>query len=212
MADWATISSLATAGGTLLLAIATFASVTSANRASRVAERALLARLRPLLVPSRLDDQPQKVHFVDGKWVVAAGGSGVAEVSDGVVYLALSLRNVGTGIAVLHGWRFYPQRLLTADRRAPSLDDFHRLTRDLYVPVGDVGFWQGALRDPAAEEFAPAQTAIQSRQPVTVDLLYGDYEGGQRVVSRFLLTPRGEGGSWLASAARHWNIDRPDPR
>lgn len=42
MAHWATISSLATAGGTLVLAVATFSSVRSANRAARVAEKSLL--------------------------------------------------------------------------------------------------------------------------------------------------------------------------
>ena len=62
--DWVTISALATAAGTLVLALATFASVRSANRAARVAERSLLAGLRPLLVPSRLDDPPQKIGFV----------------------------------------------------------------------------------------------------------------------------------------------------
>ena len=39
MADWVTISSLATAGGTLVLAVATFSSVRSANRSARVAEQ-----------------------------------------------------------------------------------------------------------------------------------------------------------------------------
>ena len=39
MADWATISALATAGGTLALAGVTLASVRSANRAARVAEQ-----------------------------------------------------------------------------------------------------------------------------------------------------------------------------
>jgi hypothetical protein len=39
MTDWATISSLATAGATLALALGTFASVRSANRAARAAER-----------------------------------------------------------------------------------------------------------------------------------------------------------------------------
>jgi hypothetical protein len=63
--DWATIASLATAGGTLALAISTFASVKSANRAARAAERSLLAGLRPLLVPSRLQDAEQKVLFSD---------------------------------------------------------------------------------------------------------------------------------------------------
>ena len=52
MADWVTISSLATAGGTLVLAVATFSAVKSANRSARVAERTLMAGLRPVLVPS----------------------------------------------------------------------------------------------------------------------------------------------------------------
>jgi hypothetical protein len=30
---------------------------------------------------------------------------------------------------------------------------------------------------------------------VTVDVLYGDYEGGQRLISRFLMQPRGDTGT-----------------
>ena len=40
MADWVTISSLATAGGTLVLATATFTSVRTGNRSARAAELA----------------------------------------------------------------------------------------------------------------------------------------------------------------------------
>jgi hypothetical protein len=214
MADWVTISSLATAGGTLVLAAATFASVRSANRAARVAERSLLVGLRPLLVPTRLDAPAEKVGFADEKWVRVPGGGAVAEVTSSAIYLALSLRNVGSGIAVLHGWRFFPERRLSGDAalHAP-LEEFTRLTRDLYVPAGDAGFWQGSFRDPDAPEFAEARRAIESRGTMTVELLYGDYEGGQRVVTRFALIPReGEDGGWLASAGRHWNIDGADPR
>jgi hypothetical protein len=67
MTDWVTISSLATAGGTLVLAVATFASVRSVNQAARTAERALQVGLRPLLVPSRLEDPLIKVLWVDGR-------------------------------------------------------------------------------------------------------------------------------------------------
>jgi len=210
MADWVTISSLATAGGTLVLAGATFASVRSANRASRVAERSLLAGLRPLLVPSRLEDPPQKIGFVDGKWLHVGGSMGAAEVTDGAVYLAMSLRNVGSGIAVLHGWRVSigTQAGLS---EAPDADTFHRLTRDLYVAAADVGFWQGTYRDSATDEFAAARDGIEARDRLVVDVLYGDLEGGQRFISRFSLTPRDDGG-WLLSVARHWNVDGPDPR
>src|SRR4051812_4362632 len=99
MADWSTIASLATAGGTLVLAVATFTSVRSANRAARIAEQSLLTRMRPLLVSSRLEDPPEKVGFMDDHWVKVPGGAGTAEVVDGAIYLTMALRNVGSGIA-----------------------------------------------------------------------------------------------------------------
>jgi hypothetical protein len=211
VADWVTISSLATAGGTLVLAVATFGAVRSANNAARVAERSLLATQRPLLMPSRLQDAPQKVGFIDGKWFQVPGGCGIAEAGDDAVYLVMSVRNVGTGMAVLHGWQFTAERRLGASPM-PPLDAFHRLTRDLYVPAGDIGFWQGAMRDAGDDAFDAAQDAVRTRRPFTIDVLYGDHEGGQRVISRFTMNPRKEGGEWVASVARHWNIDRPDPR
>ena len=47
MTDWTTIASLGTAAGTLILASATFASVRSANKVARVAERSFEFGLRP---------------------------------------------------------------------------------------------------------------------------------------------------------------------
>jgi hypothetical protein len=186
--------------------------VRSANRAARVAELSMLAGLRPLLLPSRPDDVAQKIGFADEHWVHAPGGGGIAEVGEQAVYFAISLRNVGTGIAVLHGWFLSPgARLSGANPDHAPLEDFQRLTRDLYVAAGDIGFWQGAFRDPAAAEFAAARSAVEARDPVTVEILYGDHEGGQRVITRFVLTARDDG-TWLVAAGRHWNIDRPDPR
>jgi hypothetical protein len=210
VADWVTISSLATAGGTLVLAAATYSSVRSANRSARVAERTLMAGLRPLLMPSRPDDPPQKVGFADGRWLMVPGGRGAAEATPDALYLAMSLRNVGAGIAVLHGWRFTPELRRSASEPRPTLDEFHRLTRDLYVPVGDIGFWQGVFRSADSAEFEVVDTVIRTGAPFMVDVLYSDHEGGQRVVSRYALTPAEDG--WRASAGRHWNIDRDDPR
>jgi len=159
--DWVTVSALATAGGTLILALATFASVRSANRAARAAERSLLAGLRPVLMSSRLQDLPQKVSFFDQHWVTVEGGHAAFEVSEQAIYLVISLRNAGAGMAVLHGWQFHPERLAGTDHPAPK--DFRRLTRDLYVPSGDIGFWQGAFRDPNEPIFATARDAAARR-------------------------------------------------
>lgn len=211
MADWTTISSLGTAAGTLVLAGATFASVRSANRSARATERALLAGIRPVLVPSRPHDPPERVGFVDNHWVEVGGGQGVAEVTDEAIYLALPLRNVGSGLAVLDRWDFYAHHVVGGDATHRDPADFRRLTRDIYVPAGDLGFWQGAFRDRSDPAFEAARDAIAARRPLTVDLLYGDHEGGQRTISRFALIPADDGG-WVAAASRHWNLDRAEPR
>jgi hypothetical protein len=89
-------------------------------------------------------------------------------------------------------------------------------SRDLYIPVGDPGFWQGAFRDLADSHYGAARRAIEGRGEWFVDILYGDHEGGQRVITRFRMQAVGEDkdtkDTWMASVTRHWNIDRPDPR
>jgi hypothetical protein len=213
--SWETAASLATAGGTLVLAIATFASVRSANRsarsadrAARIAERSLMAGMRPLLVNSRMQDPEQKVAFIEGNWHHVPGGRAAMQATDEVVFMAISVRNVGTGLAVLHGWHVVEGFI--SERVHPELEDFTTQQRDIYVAPGDIGFWQGALRDPAAATFGSVATAVSSMQPVMLYLLYGDYEGGQRVITQFAIRPAGE--NWIAAAVRHFNVDRPDPR
>jgi hypothetical protein len=214
VADWVTISALASAGGTLVLAGVTVASVRSANRAARVAEQSLLAGQRPLLVPSRPEDPAVKASFQDDIWFSVPGGQGIARATDEADYFVIGLRNVGTGIAVLHGWHLLPELEFGADVAPTPLEDFTTLTRDLYVAPADVGFWQGSFRDPTSDGYRAARRAIEAQDRLGIDILYGDFEGGQRVISRFMLTPREaeDAVHWYAAVGRHWNVDRPDPR
>jgi hypothetical protein len=209
--DWVTASALATAGGTLVLAVATFASVRSANRSARLTEQSLLAATRPLLMPTRPQDEAVKVGFMDEKWFRIEGGGAAAENGDSAVYLAVAVRNAGNGIAVLHGWRFYEERPTGDEPDHPPLESFTRLTRDLYISAGENGFWQGTFRDPTSEEYARARARIASGRDFTVDILYGDQFGGQRMVTRFTLRPRAEG-AYYATVGRHWHVDGPTPR
>jgi hypothetical protein len=213
--DWSTVASLATAGGTLVLAVATFASIRSANRsartadrAARTAERSLLAGQRPLLVNSRLQDPAQKIQYPEGIWLTADGGTAALEVTDDVVYLAVSIRNVGSGLAVLHGWHVVVG--LQTRRSHPPLEEFTTQNLDIYVPPGDNGLWLGALRDPTADVFEAVADAVKAGEVVVIHLLYGDFEGGQRVITQFSLRHAGE--RWLTQATRHFNVDQPDPR
>ncbi len=166
--------------------------------------------IRPVLMHSRLDDPPQKIMWGDEHWARLSGGGASVEVADDNVYLAMSLRNSGSGIAVIHGWHLGLHDLHDPHPRA-DLDEFRSQTRDLYVPGGDVGFWQGAIRDGNDPEYADLVAAVLAPRVFALELLYTDHEGGQRTIARFSLAPAGEAG-WFCAMVRHWNLDRPDPR
>jgi hypothetical protein len=221
VADWVTISSLATAGGTLALAVATYASVRSSSRSAAVAELALQEQRRPVLVHSREDDHAQTIGFADRHRMSIPGGTALVDAANDAVYLAASLRNVGAGIAVLQGWRGSPVDVEGAGSGArwragivqvppPGVEEFRPLTRDQYIASGDLGVWQGTLRDPDDPLFAPIAAAAAERRPFMLDLLYTDQVGGQRTISRFALVPSDDG--WLTAVARHWYLDAPAPR
>jgi hypothetical protein len=126
VADWQTISSLATAGGTLVLAVATFSAVRSSNRSARIAEQALLTGLRPLLLPSLADDPVQKIMWSDRHTVRLAGGRATFEEQDGVIYLAMGIRNAGFGDR--------PAARLVPEIRAGALQRPARRSRRLPAP------------------------------------------------------------------------------
>ncbi len=214
MADAATISSLATAGGTLVLAVATFSSVRSANRSARVAEMSLMAGVRPVLIPSREDDPHERVGFGDGVLVSVPGHGAAVSVAEGNIYMAIALRNGGSGLGVIHGWRAEAPEggLSPAGMPAPALEEFQDQQRDLYIPAGDTGFWQGRLRDGSHDQYEAVRAAAGSGSRIMVDLLYGDYEGGQRTIARFGVTPWPEIEGERADVLRYWNVDRGDPR
>jgi hypothetical protein len=210
MADWATISSLATAGGTLVLAVATFGSVRSANRSAKVAEQALLAGQRPYLIASREDDPLERVRFGDDVVLEVSGHGGAIKSKKDAVYMAIALRNSGAGLAVIQGWIAAVRDI--ADRDCPRLESFRTQSRDLYIPAGETGFWQGAIRDTRDPAYPSVSAAAQSRDRVAIDILYADADGGQRTIARFSVSdwPRVEGDR--ADLIRVWNVDRDEPR
>lgn len=213
--SWSTISSLATGAGTLVLAIATFASVRSSQRSARIAEEALVEQRRPVLAPSRFDDPVQKIMFVERNWVHAGGGHGAAERINGRIYLVMSVRNVGAGIGVCQAWAVSGEAPRAMAQHLPE-SEFRAQTRDLYVPAGDLGMWQGALRDPDEPHYVDVANAIDALEPLTIELLYSDQVGEQRTITRFGLVPYTNTDTgeviWTVVVVRHWFLDRQGPR
>ena len=230
MTDWVTISALATAGGTLVLAVATYQSVRSANRSARVAERSLMEGVRPVLIPSREQDPKERVRFGDDVVLNVPGHGAAVKLVDDVIYLAIAMRNAGTGVAVIHGWRARPQPegrqlspslLLGDDVRGvetspvgsrPEITEFRRQQLDLYIPAAETGYWQGAMRDPREPGFGEVMAAVQEGRPLWIDILYGDYEGGQRTIVRLGATQWPSLDGLRTTVMRYWNLDRSDPR
>jgi hypothetical protein len=142
----------------------------------------------------------------DHHWAHIDGGCASVDIAEGGnVYLAMSVRNAGTGIAVLRAWLVdpHPQPGMTEHS---ALDRFRPHIRDLYIPAGDIGFWQAALRDPSDPAYPRVVEAIQGRHRFTVDVLHGDQESGRRRISRFSIAPAGEA-RWLCAAVRHWSLE-----
>jgi hypothetical protein len=216
LADWVTISQVATAAGTSVLAVATFSSIRASKRSTDLAERSLRAGLRPLLVPSREDDPTERVRFGDGQIIMLEGHAGQLVVGENDhadrLYMGIALRNGGAGIAVIQAWQVIVSVTTGASSDQPDPDTFRPQQRDFYVPAGDTGFWQGAIRDPEDPMYARLVDALSSHEDlVMVDLLYGDHEGGQRTITRFrLYSPQDE--KPRAEVLRVWVLDGIDPR
>jgi len=137
---------------------------------------------------------------------VAPAGSGITDLSCG-------------GDRLVHGrvagdrWRHPGPR--GGDVRLhpvgePPLEEFTTQNLDIFVAPGDIGLWLGALRDPDADIFPAVSGAVKAGDTLLLYLLYGDFEGGQRVITQFSLRHLTE--RWLTQTTRHFNVDRPDPR
>src|SRR5258707_13777318 len=140
MTDWA---AWGTSVGTLVLAGATFAAVRSSNRSARIAERALLAGLRPALTTPRRNDQQVEVQFADGRVFDTGWGDALVRAEDGVI-----------------------------GDPAPQPATFTEQQRDLYIAAGELGHWQAALPDPTSEPSTTTSEALTRPARITADLLY----------------------------------------
>lgn len=220
MTEWATLADVGTAVGTLVLAGATFVAVRASARSTRIAERALLAGQRPVLAPAGPDDPAESIQFADGRVFSAERSQPLVVEDAGTIYLAIPLCNVGAGLALLRGYHLRGESASeVADdplgpaehrrgARPPSVREFSPQQRDLLISTRRAGFWQAALRDPSTRRYQQVAQAIQSQGRITVDVLYGDHEGGQPAITRFVVLPEAQ--SWRCDATRHWSMPASD--
>ena len=127
-----------------------------------------------------------------------------SKMVEGSIYLAMSLRNSGSGIAVIHGWHLVLEDL-HEDHPHAEPEEFRPQLRDLYVPGDDIGFWQAAFRDPADPQYAGLLEAVRAPRLFAMEVLYSDHEGGQRAIGRFASRPAARtGGSARSSGTGTW--------
>jgi hypothetical protein len=140
--------------------------------------------------------------------------------------MAMSLQNVGTGTAVILGWRIGTGQLINPNATSeemlaqpqmirPDPASFRDQTRDLYSPPHDLSFWQAAIRTRDDPDRAQVEAALAGNELLLIDLLYGDQEGGQRTISRFSIAQYpgvDHENEWSAAVVNHWYLDREGPR
>jgi hypothetical protein len=156
------------------------------------------------------------VQFADGRVFSVCTGQALVHDEAGIIYLAIPLRNEGVGPALLRGYRVEGEvrSEVTRDPRdvarhlrgdpPPQAESFSVQQRDLLISTRRPGFWQAALRDPATSRYKEIKRAIESGGRITVDVLYGDHEGGQPAVTRFVLLP--DAAAWRFDAVRYWSL------
>ena len=129
-----------------------------------------------------------KVNFGDNKWLHVPGSSAVGEVGGGDGTMGpKNARRLPVPLAAQRGERDRRAARMAFPRRAaqpssdepPPLDEFRMQTRDMYIPPGDVGFWQGALRNLDDPQYLEARKAVEEHSEWVVELLYGDEDGGR---------------------------------
>ena len=177
-----------------------------------------------MLFASRAHDTLQKVRWGDGHWAALPAGRAILQEEGGVVYMAMSLQNVGTGTAVILGWRVDSGQIINPNATRvemleqpqmvrPDPGTFRPQTRDLYSPPHDLSFWQAAIRTRDDPDRARVEAALAGHEMLLIDLLYGDQEGGQRTISRFSITKYpGSDTEWFPAVVNHWYLDRDGPR
>ena len=85
---------------------------------------------RPVLVTSHDEDPPERVRFGEGQVLIVPGHGAALECAEGNVYMAIALRNGGSGLAVIHGWRVHVGERTGSEM--PALDDFRRMANALF--------------------------------------------------------------------------------
>jgi hypothetical protein len=166
--------------------------------------------IRPLLMSSRLTDTEQKIMWGDEHWARLSGSGAIAEVVDDNLYLAMSVRNSGSGVAVIHGWHLV-LRELQQDTRTPSPTSSADSCETSASPATTSGSGRPRSANRDDPEYGALLEAVRGPRVFAIELLYSDHEGGQRAIGRFAVAPVKES-VWLCSVVRHWNLDRPDPR
>ena len=156
----------------------------------------------------------------DRHWTSVPAGGPAGRAGDDAVYLAMSLRNVGTGMAVIHGWRGLHRRCSSRDDEHSPPEDFRPQTRDLYVPPGDNSFWQGAFRRSNDPEQRHGAEAVERARAVHRRAALRRPRRWAADDQPFALVPRSTAEasrrptptSGWSRVSRHWNLDRADPR
>ena len=93
----------------------------------------------------------------------------------------------------------------------PDVSTFVAQVRSLYVPAGDVGYWQGAIREGNTDrgDADALRDAIEAAERLTLYLRDSDQDGGHDMVTRSSLLP-GENGDWIFGNARHRSVEVSD--
>lgn len=185
---------------TIALAVAT---VTVALLSARQIKHNLL----PIMVPARPDGRKRVARFTLEKHVTIRNADTYAEFDGDGVCLAVCLRNIGSGVAVLKGFDASPNDSAEpASYDVPSLSRFASALHALYLGPGDAAYLAifTSLDSSRTDAYEVVQETVPNGASLLLDLVYTDHSGGQLTISRLELEWATDVDRYVAKVARYW--------
>jgi len=207
---------------TTLLAIVTFALVCATYLMAQTAKRQFGRQLLPILIPSRIRDPIRKVYFSNNTWQMLYGDQVLVDSVD-TLYVAIPLRNIGSGTAVVRGLSI-PDVGPDDDalpRRRPSLKNLIAAKTDLLLGPGDISHLsidsEAQTADRQRHALQTQVERIDRDSGVYLDILHCDHVRRQHNITRIELAQVSEkssssgttsGAEHIARAVKHWPLRR----
>jgi hypothetical protein len=192
-------ATIALAGTTMLVAVpAAWSALLSARQMKR--------NLLPIITPARPDGSKRVARFTPAKHVVLENADSFSQEDGERVYLAVCVRNIGSGVAVVRGVdaNSTDEVKELAPDGIPALRGLVRSERSLYLGPTEAAYLTMWATSSSSAGFDVVRRTVPAKGDLLLDLVYCDHAGRQLTVSRIELRWASDANRYVARLVKYW--------